>query len=129
MTGGYEQIPEERYTVTVAFGSDPLRAEELRGVVFEELRKLQVEGPTQEDVDKAVEGERRSRETNMRLNPYWAAQLIGAKASGQDPRFLLDTTTFDAVSIESIQEDAQRYLNEDRVVIVTLLPAETIGRQ
>ena len=119
----------QRYTVTVAFGSDPLRAEELRGVVFEELRKLQAEGPTQEDVDKAVEGERRARETNMRLNPYWAAQLIGAKASGQDPRFLLDTTTIDAVSIESIQEDAQRYLNEDRVVIVTLLPAETIGRQ
>jgi len=128
VTGGYEQIPEESYTVTVAFGSDPLRSEELRGVVFEELRKLQVEGPSQEDVDKVVEGERRTRETNVRLNPYWAAQLIGAKASGQDPRFLLDTTTIDAVTIESIQEDAQRYLNEDRVVIVTLLPAETIGR-
>ena len=128
VTGGYEQIPEESYTVTVAFGSDPLRSEELRGVVFEELRKLQVEGPSQEDVDKVVEGERRARETNVRLNPYWAAQLIGAKASGQDPRFLLDTTTIDAVTMESIQEDAQRYLNEDRVVIVTLLPAETIGR-
>ena len=128
VTGGYEQIPEESYTVTVAFGSDPLRSEELRGVVFEELRKLQVEGPSQEDVDKVVEGERRARETNVRLNPYWAAQLIGAKASGQDPRFLLDTTTIDAVTIESIQEDARRYLNEDRVVIVTLLPAETIGR-
>ena len=128
VTGGYEQIPEERYTVTVAFGSDPLRAEELRSVVFEELRNLQVEGPSQEDVDKVVEGERRTRETNVRLNPYWAAQLIGAKASGQDPRFLLDTTTIDAVTIESIQADARRYLNEDRVVIVTLLPAEKIGR-
>ena len=128
VTGGYEQIPEESYTVTVAFGSDPLRSEELRGVVFEELRKLQVEGPSQEDVDKVVEGERRARETNVRLNPYWAAQLIGAKASGQDPRFLLDTTTIDAVTMESIQEDARRYLNEDRVVIVTLLPAEMIGR-
>jgi zinc protease len=128
VTGGYEQIPEESYTVTVAFGSDPLRSEELRGVVFEELRKLQVEGPSQEDVDKVVEGERRTRETNVRLNPYWAAQLIGAKASGQDPRFLLDTTTIDAVTIESIQTDARRYLNEDRVVIVTLLPAEKIGR-
>ena len=128
VTGGYEQIPEERYTVTVAFGSDPLRSEELRGVVFEELRKLQVEGPSQEDVDKVVEGERRARETNMQLNPYWAVQLIGARASGQDPRFLLDTKTIYAVTIESIQEDARRYLNEDRVVIVTLLPAETIGR-
>ncbi len=128
VTGGYEQIPEERYTVTVAFGSDPLRAEELRSVVFEELRNLQVEGPSQEDVDKVAEGERRTRETNVRLNPYWAVQLIGARASGQDPRFLLDTTTIDAVTIESIQEDARRYLNEDRVVIVTLLPAENIGR-
>ena len=128
VNGGYEQIPEERYTVTVAFGSDPLRAEELHGVVFEELRKLQAEGPSQEDVDKVVETERRSRETNMQLNPYWAIQLIGAKASGQDPRFLLDTTTLDAVTIQSIQEDAQRYLNENRVVVVTLLPAEKIGR-
>ena len=128
VTGGYEQIPEERYTVTVAFGSDPLRAEELRSVVFEELRNLQVEGPSQEDVDKVAEGERRTRETNVRLNPYWAVQLIGARASGQDPRFLLDTMTIDAVTIESIQEDARRYLNEDRVVIVTLLPAENIGR-
>ena len=64
----------------------------------------------------------------MQLNPYWAVQLIGARASGQDPRFLLDTTTIDAVTIESIQEDARRYLNEDRVVIVPLLPAENIGR-
>jgi zinc protease len=128
VTGDYEQIPEERYTVTVAFGSDPLRAEELRGVVFEELRELQGEGPSQEDVGKVVEGERRQRETNMQLNPYWAIQLIGAQASSQDPRFLLNTATIDAVTIKSIQEDAQRYLNEDRVVIVTLLPTETIGR-
>jgi zinc protease len=128
VNGGYAQIPEERYTVTVQFGSDPERAEELRGVVFEELRSLQADGPSQEDVDKVVEAERRSRETNLQSNPYWAFQLTGAKASGQDPRFLLDTSTFDAVSRESIQEDAQLYLNEARVVIVTLLPVVKIGR-
>ena len=80
------------------------------------------------DVDKVVEAERRSRETNLQSNPYWAFQLTGAKASGQDPRFLLDTSTFDAVSRGSIQEDAQLYLNEARVVIVTLLPVVKIGR-
>ena len=127
VNGGYEQIPEERYTVTIQFGSDPLRAEELRAVVFEELRALQADGPSQEDVEKVVEAERRSRETNLQLNPYWAFQLMGAKASGQDPRFLIDTTLFDAVSSESIQEDARRYLNEERVVIVVLLPVEKIG--
>ncbi len=122
VNGGYAQIPEERYTVTIQFGSDPLRAEELRAAVFEELRSLQADGPSQEDVEKVVEAERRAHETNLQSNPFWAFQLMGAKESGQDPRFLLDTTRYDAVSAVSIQNDARRYLNENRVVIVTLLP-------
>ena len=126
VNGGYAQIPEERYTVTIQFGSDPLRAEELRTAVFEELRGLQADGPSQEDVEKVVEAERRAHETNLQSNPFWAFQLMGAKESGQDPRFLLDTTRYDAVSAESIQNDARRYLNQNRVVIVTLLP-EGIG--
>ncbi len=127
VNGGYSQIPEERYTVTIQFGSDPERAEELRGVVFEELRSLQADGPSQEDVNKVIEAERRAHETNLQLNPYWAFQLMGAKESGQDPRFLLDMFRYDNVSSESIQQDAQRYLNEERVVIVVLLPVEKIG--
>jgi zinc protease len=127
VNGGYAQIPEERYTVTIQFGSDPERAEELRGVVFEELRSLQADGPSQEDVNKVIEAEKRAHETNLQLNPYWAFQLMGAKESGQDPRFLLDITRYDNVSSESIQQDAQRYLNEERVVIVVLLPVEKIG--
>ncbi len=126
--GGYEQIPEARYTVTIQFGSDPDRAEELRAVVFEELRALQAEGPSQEDVDKVIEAMRRSHETNLQSNPYWSFQLTSAKASGQDPRSLLESMDrFDAVTRESIQEGAGTYMNEDRVVIVTLLPVEKIG--
>ena len=127
VNGGYQQIPEERYTVTIRFGSDPQRAEELRAVVFEEIQKLQAEGPSQEDVDKVVEAERRSRETSFESNPYWALQLMYSVESDSDPRFLIDTSLFDTVSIESIQEDSRRYLNEDRVVIVTLLPLGIIG--
>ena len=127
VNGGYSQIPEERYTVTIQFGSDPERAEELRGVVFEELRSLQADGPSEDDVNKVIEAEKRAHETNLQLNPYWAFQLMGAKESGQDPLFLLDTFRFDNVSSESIQQDAQRYLNEERVVIVVLLPVEKIG--
>ena len=127
VNGGYSQIPEERYTVTIQFGSDPERAEELRGVVFEELRSLQADGPSEDDVNKVIEAEKRAHETNLQLNPYWAFQLMGAKESGQDPRFLLDMFRYDNVSSESIQQDAQRYLNEERVVIVVLLPVEKIG--
>ena len=127
VNGDYEQIPEERYTVTIQFGSDPERAEELRTAVFEQIRDLQADGPSQEDVEKIVEGERRSRETNLQSNSYWASQLMYSSEAGGDPRFLIDTSLFDGVSIQSIQDDARRYLNEEQVVIVTLFPVEKIG--
>ena len=127
VNGGYERIPEERYTVTIQFGSDPERAEELRTAVFEQIRALQADGPSQEDVEKIVEGERRSRETSLQSNPYWASQLMFSSEAGGDPRFLIDASLFDGVSSQSIREDARRYLDEDRVVIVTLLPVEKVG--
>ena len=105
----------------------PERAEELRGVVFEELRGLQADGPSQEDVEKVVEAEKLSLEANLQLNPYWAVQLMYSREADQDPRFLLDGTRYDNVSRESIQQDAQLYLNEEQVVIVVLLPVDKIG--
>jgi zinc protease len=122
VNGAYDDVPEERYTVTIQFGSDPERTDELRAVVFEEIGRLAAEGPSQEDVIKVVEAERRSLETNLQQNGWWAVQLRFSVDSGTDPRFLIDTSRFDAITIESIRADAQRYLNEDRVVVVTLLP-------
>ena len=127
VNASYQRIPEGRYTLSIQFGSDPERAEELRGVVFEELRGLQADGPSQEDVEKVVEAEKLSLETNLQLNPYWAVQLMYSREADQDPRFLLDGTRYDNVSRESIQQDAQLYLNEEQVVIVVLLPVDKIG--
>ena len=127
VNASYQRIPEGRYTLSIQFGSDPERAEELRGVVFEELRGLQADGPSQEDVEKVVEAEKLSLEANLQLNPYWAVQLMYSREADQDPRFLLDGTRYDNVSRESIQQDAQLYLNEEQVVIVVLLPVDKIG--
>ena len=78
-------------------------------------------------MEKVVEAEKLSLETNLQLNPYWAVQLMYSREADQDPRFLLDGTRYDNVSRELIQQGAQLYLNEEQVVIVVLLPVEKIG--
>ncbi len=121
-SAGYQDRPEGRFTLQVGFGSDPDRAEELRAAVFEEIRRLATEGPTAADVDSALEGERRSLETNLESNPWWAANLTHAIESDGDPRFLIDRGRLDSITPERVRADAGRYLPEDNYVVVVLLP-------
>ena len=122
VNGGYEKYPDSEYTFSIVFGSDPDRVDELVGVVFQEIERLKAEGPTAEDVDKVKEAERRSRETNLEENRWWVAQLALTDEYGTDPRLLLDPTFLDTVTVESVQERAQRYLRTGNFVRVSLFP-------
>ena len=61
------------------------------------------------------------------MNSWLRVSQLYSREADQDPRFLLDGTRYDNVSRESIQQDAQLYLNEEQVVIVVLLPVDKIG--
>ena len=127
VSGGYEDIPEPRYSFQIQFGADPERAAELRDAVFEEIERLKAEGPTALDVQKAVEAERRSWETNLEVNGWWAAQLAYAAERDVDPAFLLDEERFEWITGDAVQADADLYLDPGNVVVVTLLPEVPVG--
>jgi len=127
VSAGYEQFPEGRYTISIQFGADPDRAEELKAAVFAEIDRLIAEGPDPLDVEKAAEGARRAQETNMESNGWWATQLRLVVENGSDPANLQDFTRFDEITSENVQSDAGRYLGTENVVIVSLLPERPIG--
>jgi len=127
VSGGYEDIPEARYTFQIQFGADPERAVELREAVFEEIERLKAEGPTALDVQKAVQAERRGWETSLEVNGWWAAQLAYAAEREVDPAFLLDEERFEWITADAVEADAERYLDPGNVVIVTLLPEVPVG--
>jgi zinc protease len=125
--GGYQKVPETRYTFQVGFGSDPERADELKAAVFDEIERMKTEGPSEEDVGSALEQERRTLETSMESNGWWAGQLTFYAEDGSDPRMLLDRSKEAAVTVEAVREDAGRYLRTDRYVVVVLLPEAAGG--
>jgi len=128
VTSGYEQIPEESYQLIIQFGSDPERVEELKAAVFEEIELLKSEGPTELDVEKAAEGARRSQETSIEQNGYWVQQLrLALEAGLSDPAHLVDLERFDAITVENVQEDANRWLSLDNLIVVSLLPERPVG--
>ncbi len=118
----YEPFPEPDYSISISFGSDPERVEELTRAVFAEIRNLQENGPSAEDVEAAKEQERRTKETSLQENAWWIAQLSSVYEQGGDPRLLLDDARLAGVTPGTVQRDARLWLRLDNHVKVTLLP-------
>jgi len=120
--------PEERYSLQVSFGADPERLEELVAAVFAELRKVRDEGPTADEIARVREIQRRDRETSLRQNAFWAAQLTGYAEQGLDFADILTyEALIDALDAAQVQAAAARAFSEDQYVRVSLVPQETPG--
>jgi zinc protease len=118
----YDRIPESRYQIRVSFGSNPERVQELVDAIFAEIRDLQENGPSADDVEAAKEQERRAKETSVQENGWWATQLRFVYESGSDPHLLLDDSFLAGVTPETVKRDAGLWLRLDNYVKVTLLP-------
>jgi zinc protease len=116
-------IPDTSYQVTIGFGSDPARLEELVEAAFTEIRAFQGAGPADSIVQKVKEAQRRTRETSLRENSYWLNQLLVSDRWGLDPRNLLKyEQLIDQLTAADIRDATRRYIRFDNYVQVTLMP-------
>ena len=117
-------LPDPEYRISIGFGSDPARAEELLVEVFEELDWLR-EGGEQEYLDTVKELLRTPREEQLRDNGFWLGQIQTVTQRGEA---FTATTGFedrlDALTLEEVAAAARRFLTEDRYVQVVLLPED-----
>jgi zinc protease len=115
--------PDERFTLQVAFGTDPERLEELVEAVFAELGKLRDEGPTTDELARVREIQRRERETALRQNGFWAGQLEALlKAERPFTEIFALEDRIGTVTAQVIRAMAAEAFTEGRYVRVSLVP-------
>lgn len=79
----WEPVPS--YTMTLAFGSDPQRVDELVEAIFAEIAGLRESGPTEQELADAKQALLRNYETGMETNANWLGQIQYAVQSGVQP--------------------------------------------
>jgi len=117
--------PNAEYQFVVVFVTDPERVEELTTAVFDEVADLQENGATEDKLSTTKEQQRRSRETALEDNAFWLGQLITTERYPERTlEMLIDgfTERIDSTTLEDVQQAAQRYLNPEQYVNVTLFP-------
>ncbi len=122
--------PDDEYSVSIFFGSDPDRVQELTSVIFDEIEKLKTDGPTEQDVANVRESMRRSRETAIKRNGFWLNQLLGAYREDKDPRETLNyLEELAKITPAVIQEAAQAFFDTGNYVQISLFPEEMQERE
>jgi zinc protease len=117
------KIPEAGYTITIDFGCDPGRTEELVKTVFREIEALKAKGPLEKEVRDAREALYRRQESALALNARLVGEMSSRYEQGEDvAEFFNRPVEFGRLTAASIQEAASRYLDTKNYVRVTLFP-------
>jgi zinc protease len=116
--------PAESYTLTITFGSDPERTDELVQVVFDGIEDLKSEPPEEALVSDIRQALLRTFETGFQENRALLGQLASDYQRGVDPGASIRSypASAEALTPASVQEDAQQYLNLENQIRVTLMP-------
>ncbi|HEX5830510.1 MAG TPA: insulinase family protein, partial [Gemmatimonadaceae bacterium] len=115
--------PRAEYSIGIAFGSAPERAEELTRAVFAQIDSLRRAGPTDDELARVQEIRRRALQTSLERNGWWAGQLLAYDRQGWDLAMIPGQRALvDALTAASLRDAARQWLDPARHVQVTLLP-------
>ncbi|MBI4852949.1 MAG: insulinase family protein [Acidobacteria bacterium] len=119
------RYPYESYQVTIGFSCAPENAQKLINAAYEEIKKIQENGFTPEDLVKIKEGQKRSIERNQKENGYWLGVLQNVYVDKIDANELTEANLrklADDLSSEGLKATAQKYLKLDNRIVVTMNP-------
>ena len=107
----------------VVWGCSPENVEQLMVTLFEEVKKIKSQGPTNIDLNKVKETLIRERETAVKENSYWLQVLLNTYMLG-DKLMTLDEykKMVNSISSKDIRRVARIYFNERNYVAGKLMP-------
>lgn len=117
--------PEESYEISIEFGCEPGREEELFAAVLKVIEKVKNGEITPTDVEKLRENYRRERETGLRNNNWWLSQIV-TKEMQEIPLTTIEDGEHipSLITAQKLSSLARNYLNTSNYVKAVLIPAK-----
>jgi zinc protease len=109
----------------ITFDCAPARADELKAIIYAELDKMIKEGPSQVNLDKAVNNLLKTREENKMHNSYWSSILSRYYSYGINSN---DPVNYENIlksyKIKDIKKIAGEMFNKADVVDIVFKPSK-----
>ena len=115
------KIPYSHMALNIMIPCSPENTNALTKAAFNEIRKIQKEGVTAEDLVKVKEAQRRELERNLKENGYWLGSLTSAYMYDDPGSITQAADRINALTSEKLQEAAGK-INLKKYVRVVLYP-------
>lgn len=114
--------PDTTYSVSVSFLCSPDDVDKLTKTVFEQIKKLQKQGPSSENLTKVQESQRRTREKNLKENGFWMSQIVNTYKydSKLNEINLFGDAYIEQIDAAGLQEAAKKYFTEQYIKVVLM---------
>jgi len=118
-----QKIPKSEYSISIDFGCDPKRTDDLIKRVFEEIEKYKASGPTEKQLNDEREALLKDFDSSMKQNSYLIGQLKLKYQYGEDPATLWNVPDYyRKLDAATVQQAARKYLDTKAFVQVVLMP-------
>jgi zinc protease len=117
-------VPVGNFSFSIGFPCSPDMVDKLIEAAWEEVRKIQEKGPTDEDLNKVKEKRRISLEENLQRNNYWLGQLSAVRTYNLPWEILMEgQKAIEFMTKERIQKAAQEFLTKENLLEIKKFPA------
>jgi len=123
VNGNISKLPKQRFTFQVYFDTDPVKRERLTGIVYDEVKKLVAEGPSEVNVNKAKEFMLKKHQEDLTENGYWSGIIYTQVVLGMDYHTTLEKVT-SAVTPTMIKEFAKKIFSQGNIIEVSMSPTK-----
>ncbi|MBL0937328.1 MAG: insulinase family protein [Gemmatimonadaceae bacterium] len=120
---GFSRRPRQEWQVVVSYGSAPDKADSLFAAVRSELDSLRRVPPSQAEVDRVREKQRRALEVQRKQNNYWTGAIRSRVENGDPLEGLAkEEELYASLSIEKLAAAAKKFFDETNRARFVLLP-------
>lgn len=123
-SGDLQHHPNDEALLRIAFQTDPQKYNDLIPIVYKELEKMAIEGPSQQDLDKVKAYELKVYNQVLRMNNYWEYMLYTDLYNGIDVdtdfRYIVENMT-----CGDIRTTLRNLLDQNNCIEVTMTQPTT----
>ena len=120
----FTKDPAPEYRLVIDFSCDPARTDSLIRSAFDVINDFKKNGPSEGQVRDGRAALLRDLETNNARNDYLLNRIVFKYEYGEDVNDLLNMKAiYDRLTTSAVRDAAQMYLDTNRYVQVTLMPA------
>ncbi len=121
----FQKIPHEQYQITINFGCDPTRVDELVAEVMKQIDTITTQPIEATYVERVQKIGKNELEVNLKDNKYWMSTLQDRYWNDIDPSTITladGNMLYDSLTPQDIFETAKDYFDRKNCVEVILYP-------